>query len=101
MGDFDRYVDLLCRRHPPVAYRQTLPHRALAHEYILLRLRTNDGLDLRRLNKEYGLNLRIQKAPLLARLRDDNLIHNDPDRVRLTPQGRLLTDAITKRLLPS
>jgi len=101
VGDFDRYANLLRRRHPPVAYRQTLPQRALADEYILLRLRTNDGLDLRRLNKEYGLNLRAQKAPLLDRLRDDNLIHNDPDRVRLTPQGRLLTDAITKRLLPS
>jgi oxygen-independent coproporphyrinogen-3 oxidase len=97
----DRYVDLLRRRHSPVASRQTLSESTLAREYILLRLRTDAGLDLNRLATQYGVDLRADHATLLARLRDDGLIHDAPDRVRLTPRGRLLTDAITARLLPS
>jgi oxygen-independent coproporphyrinogen-3 oxidase len=101
VNDVNRYADLLRRRHPPVAYRQTLDRHALAQEYVLLRLRTGEGLDLHRLRSEYDLDLRAAKANLLDRLRDEGLLHDDPNRVRLTARGRLLTDAITQRLLPS
>ena len=95
----DRYANLLRRRHPPITYRQTLNQHALAQEYVLLRLRTSEGLDLHRLRNEYDLDLRATSADLLDRLRNDELIHDDPNRIRLTARGRLLTDAITQRLL--
>jgi oxygen-independent coproporphyrinogen-3 oxidase len=101
VGAPDRYARLLRRHHAPVASRQTLSRQALAREYILLRLRTDAGLDLDRLAAQYGVDLRDDHAALLGRLRDDGLIHDIPDRVRLTPRGRLLTDAITGRLLPA
>jgi oxygen-independent coproporphyrinogen-3 oxidase len=97
----ERYAQLLRQRYPPVTYRETLNRSTLAEEYVLLRLRTAAGLDLDRLKEHYGVNLRTQKTDVLARLRDEGLIHDDPDTVRLTLRGRLVTDAITQRLLPA
>jgi oxygen-independent coproporphyrinogen-3 oxidase len=99
--DVERYAQLLRQRYPPVTYRETLNRSTLAEEYVLLRLRTAAGLDLDRLKEHYGVNLRTQKTDVLARLRDEGLIHDDPDTVRLTLRGRLVTDAITQRLLPA
>ena len=59
----------------------------------------HDGLDLDVLNDRYGVSLRDRRAATLNRLAADGLIHDDPDRVRLTPRGRLLADAVTRRLM--
>jgi oxygen-independent coproporphyrinogen-3 oxidase len=98
--DLDRYAERLRQRYPPVDYRETLDGTALAEEYVLLALRTADGLDLNRLDRQYGVLLREQKEAVLCRLREEGLVHDDPDRVRLTLQGRLVADAITRTLLP-
>lgn len=94
------YVEQLIQGESPVAHRETLDRSALAREYVLLRLRTNDGLNLDVLETRYGVDLRSRKSSALHRLTEEGLIHDDPDRVRLTDRGRLLTDAITQRLLP-
>lgn len=101
VSDVERYVELLEQRYPPVAYRQTLDRSVLAREFVLLRLRTKDGLDLKVLEAEYGVDLRSTQRDLLDRLAAEDLIHNDnPDHVRLTDRGRLVADAITERLMP-
>lgn len=99
--DLDRYMTLLREQYPPVAYRQTLDRTALAQEYVMLRLRTAAGLDLDRLEQRYGVDLRAEAGDLLARLRDEGLARADDHSVRLTARGRLVTDAITEKLMPS
>lgn len=99
--DPEAYVEHLRRGAVPVARRETLHDIALAREYVLLRLRTNEGLNLHVLETRYGIDLRSRRASVLDRLREEDLIEDDPDFVRLTDRGRLLTDAITRRLLPS
>jgi oxygen-independent coproporphyrinogen-3 oxidase len=101
VSDLDRYATLLDQRSPPASDQQPLDRKALAQEYILLRLRTRAGLDLHRLKDTYGVDLWALKKEVIDRLIDENLIHNDGDTVRLTLQGRLVTDAIIQRLLPS
>ncbi len=101
VSDVERYADLLRQRYPPVSVRQTLDQTTLAREYLLLRIRTNDGVDLNRLEEEYGVDLWSQKTEVINRLLDEGLIHDERDTIRLTLPGRLLTDAITERLLPS
>lgn len=101
VSDVEHYADLLSQRYPPVSYRKTLDKTALAQEYILLRLRTRAGLDLTHLKNQYGVDLREQKSNLIDRLIEENLIHDADHTLRLTLQGRLLTDAITERLLPT
>lgn len=93
------YVERLHDDEAPVARRETLDRPALAREYILLRLRTNDGLDLAVLENRYDCPLRRKKHDTLERLAAEGLIHHDPPHVRLTERGRLLTDAITQRLI--
>ncbi len=101
VNDVQRYIDLLAEQYPPVSYRQTLDQTALAQEYVLLRLRTKEGVDLDVLENTYGYDLRESEASLLARLTEEGLIYaNDSAQVRLTSDGFLAADAITERLLP-
>lgn len=101
VNDVQRYIDLLADQYPPVSYRQTLDKMALAQEYVLLRLRTADGLDLDELESTYGYDLRESESSLLTRLSEEGLIYtNDSSHVRLTQDGFLAADAITERLLP-
>jgi len=95
-----RYEALLRQRHRPTAQQTPLDLPALADEYVLLRLRTRDGLDLDTLQTRYGVDLHAQKADTLARLmRDGYLELIDDRRVRLTERGMLLCDAVTQKLL--
>lgn len=98
--DTEAYLEHLARGEFPVAHRETLDHTALAREYVLLRLRTDEGLNLDVLDTRYGVDLRARRSSTLHRLVEEGLIHDEPDRVRLTHRGCLLTDAITQRLLP-
>jgi oxygen-independent coproporphyrinogen-3 oxidase len=101
VGDLAEYVSLLDEGASPVAYRETLDATALAREYLLLRLRTIEGADVALLSDRYGYDVCRRRDDLLARLRRDGLLHDDPDALRLTNRGRLVADAVAARLLPS
>lgn len=99
VADLTTYVERLTRGESPVVRDETLDLPELTREYVLLRLRTEEGLNLTTLANRYDVSLDAQKTATLRRLRDEGLIQEDPTRVRLTDRGRLLADAITKRLL--
>lgn len=95
-----RYEALLRQHSLPLGGREGLSLDQLANEYILLRLRTADGLDLDHLENRYGADLLYEKEDDLADLEQRGFIQPLRDRhVRLTDQGKLLCDAITTRLL--
>jgi oxygen-independent coproporphyrinogen-3 oxidase len=97
--DVDRYQQLLSQQYPPISFRQTIDWKTLADEYIALRLRTGDGLDLRRLKAAYGVDLREEKADLLEKLLEKELVtETNSHQISLTHRGRLVTDGITERL---
>ncbi|MFB6278867.1 MAG: coproporphyrinogen-III oxidase family protein [Salinibacter sp.] len=99
VSDVSAYVERLRNNESPVAQREPLDRTALAREYMLLRLRTNEGLALNVLRDRYDCPLRREKSATLNRLATEGLIHDDPARVRLTDRGRRLADAITQRLI--
>ncbi len=99
VSDVNRYAELLRKQYPPVTYRQTLNRRALAREYVLLRLRTHAGLDLEHLQEQYDLDLRAAKDEVIESLQGHGLLAVENDRLHLTNRGRLLTDGIAERLL--
>jgi oxygen-independent coproporphyrinogen-3 oxidase len=101
VSDLGQYASLLDDRYPPVAFRRTLNQPELAHEYVLLRLRTSEGLDLDVLNRQYDVDLYSSRITLLDRLQEEGLIRADEHSLRLTNRGRLVADAITKQLLPA
>lgn len=86
----------------PVADRSALSGPALADEFVMLRLRTADGLDLARLQSRYGYDLRSEKSETLQWLKAEDYIEETPDAtLRLTDAGRQVCDAVTTKLLPS
>ena len=99
VSDATTYVTRVREGASPVAHHEAFDWEALALEYILLRLRTSEGLDLAVLEDHYRCPLRDRRGDTLDRLMTNGLIHDDPARVRLTPRGRLLADAVTQRLI--
>ncbi len=95
-----RYEALVRQRHAPLESREQLSYDMLADEYILLRLRTADGLDLDVLEARYGADLLFEKVDELASLEAEGYIEPIRNsRIRLTDRGKLLCDAVTSKLL--
>jgi oxygen-independent coproporphyrinogen-3 oxidase len=95
-----RYESLLRQFEVPVGGTETMSLDMLADEYILLRLRTSDGIDLSRLQNQYGVDLTYEKQEEIDRLISEGFIEApDTDRLRLTDDGKLLCDSITSKLL--
>ena len=94
-----QYEALLAQRELPLDGRELLGLDELADEYVLLRLRTADGLDLHTLEFRYGVDLLDEKADEIAALEADGLLRVADGAVRLTDEGFLLCDSITARLL--
>src|SRR5690606_31800891 len=95
-----RYEALLHQHTLPLGGREHLSLDQLANEYILLRLRTSDGLDLGHFESRYGVDLLFEKADEIAELEGRGYIQLlDGRRLSLTDEGKLLCDAITTRLL--
>ena len=95
------YESLLGERQLPVDFREALGLDTLADEYVMLSLRTSDGVDLDRLEERYGTDLLMDRLDDIAWLETEGLIHPVRNRrIRLTRQGRILCDSVTARLLP-
>ncbi len=95
-----RYQALLRQGQRPIDTQERLGVDDLADEYVLLRLRLDDGLDLDVLQEEYGVDLLVEKLDELAELEAAGLIY--PIRnstVRLTDEGALVCDAVTAKLI--
>jgi oxygen-independent coproporphyrinogen-3 oxidase len=95
-----RYQGLLEGRHRPVSTREELDLDTLANEYIMLRLRTSEGLDLDHLEDQYGIDLYDERVEDLAWLESEGLIHPiRRDLVRLTDEGMIFADMVTTKLM--
>ena len=94
------YEALLAQRQLPLDASEALSLDRLADEYIMLRLRTADGIDLAHLERRYGADLLFEKGDEIAWLEAEGLVEPVRDgHVQLTDEGKLLCDAVTARLL--
>ncbi len=85
----------------PVDDTERLAIDSLADEYILLRLRTADGLDLEELESRYGVDLLVEHVDALAQLEESGFIRPIRNHtVQLTDLGKTVCDMVTARLLP-
>ncbi len=94
------WQDLLLGGERPLDWREAVGPDELADEAVLLGLRRLiDGLDLDRLERDYGVDLLTEKSAELAALEGAGLIEVTPTRVRLTPEGAAVADAVALRLV--
>jgi oxygen-independent coproporphyrinogen III oxidase len=68
-------------------------------ESLFLGLRLNEGVDLNRLRGQFGDAMLHDAMPALLEVRDAGLLELSPDRMRLTPRGRLVSNEVFSRLL--
>ena len=93
------YQRLLHQYQRPLDHRERLSTDTLADEYILLRLRTADGLHFDELETRYGVDLLTEKVDALAYLESSAYIHPIRNgRIHLTTAGQLLCDSVIAKL---
>ena len=83
--------------NPGESLRQTIPLDEQAVEYLLMGLRLRDGIDLRRLQDQFGLALSSNK---INDLLDMSLIEREGEVLRTSRNGRPLLNAILRELIP-
>lgn len=100
VANLNRWQALLLGGERPLDWREQISADELADEAVLLGLRRLvDGLDLDVLERDYGVDLLGEKAAALAALEGAGLIETTPRRVRLTPEGAAVADAVALRLV--
>ena len=97
-ADIHGYIDGVKYNGPVLSECQEIPARERAGEYLMLRLRTSEGIEAETYTKQYLLPI----EPLQTRLeqyRAQDLAVSDGGRWRLTPRGFLVSNAILAELL--
>lgn len=97
VASLKQYLDWDKQGAPPFAFKETVPPKELANEYIMLRLRTREGLDVAKLEDTY--NTRLAQGSLDQLIRNNMAELTASNMLRLTDKGLLVCDAITERLL--
>jgi oxygen-independent coproporphyrinogen III oxidase len=72
---------------------------AAFEESLFLGLRLVEGVDLNRLRSQFGEVMLKEAMPALLEVRDAGLLELSADRMKLTPQGRLVSNEVFSRLL--
>jgi oxygen-independent coproporphyrinogen III oxidase len=96
------YNDILLNQGTaPVDFKEQLSKKELIEEYLMLRLRTADGLNLETLEHVYGHDLLLKQADSLAHLETEALIYpiKGDLTLKLTLKGKMLHDAIAAELM--
>ena len=79
----------------PLGGSELLDARALTLEWLLTGLRTYAGVDLDRVHRHTGIDLRPANSALLERLRSEGKIECHGDRVVPTLEGLAVADSVT------
>ncbi len=79
-----------------IAEKERLSHEAWAEEYLLMGLRIEEGISASRFEEIAGREL---PERVIAELSDDGLIECGGDNLKATPEGRLVLNTVTEKLL--
>ena len=96
--DIEKYMDGVLNKGAILSECETVPMRARAGEYLMLRLRTVDGVE----EGEYTKSFLLPFEPLeevFQKLAKQDLCKNVSGRWRLTPKGFMLSNSIIVLLL--
>ncbi len=79
--------------------REKIPLQELREEYIMLALRTRDGMDLNLLKSAYGCDLLKEKASEIKMLRDLGAVKIDGGRLKASPEAFYILDSVILKLI--
>nr|WP_246462525.1 radical SAM family heme chaperone HemW [Pelagicoccus albus] len=95
--DLKEWLDGLERGERGLVDRVELSDGLLLEDSLIFGLRMNEGVDLRQLHHRFGRD--VESLPLLRKLVEEGKAVREGDRLALTPEGRMLADAVGEELL--
>lgn len=95
-----RYVGLITEAGSAETGADSIDPVRGGQDYLMLGLRVTDGVDLRREQARYGLDVAALCASEIAELEGLGLLATGQGRLRLTRRGRLVANEVLLRLLP-
>jgi oxygen-independent coproporphyrinogen-3 oxidase len=98
--DNRKYIASLLQDEIPATIEQ-LSEQDKLNEYLLVSLRTNWGVDLDKISRQFGVNLLVDKGDYLEKLVKEGLATVTGGVLVLTRKGLLLADEIALSLIPS
>ncbi len=97
-ADVPQWADLALSGRAGQANREVLSPQIRAREALMLALRTAEGLDLDAYALAHGIDLRRERADLLAQLDRAGLARVSAVRLALTPAGMLVSNSVIRAL---
>lgn len=97
--DLRGYIDGILNGGQVIAELQEIPHRERAGEYLMMRLRTNLGIQAEEYEKQYLLPFAPLETALEQCRQRGHAVKLESGHWRLTPEGYLLSNAIISDLL--
>ncbi|HJZ69320.1 MAG TPA: radical SAM family heme chaperone HemW [Blastocatellia bacterium] len=90
----ETYIDRIMSGDHAIAERRELNEGDRAADALMMGLRLKEGISLTEFQSEYGVDVIERYANELPRLADAGLIEMSPERLALTPAGRLLSNEV-------
>lgn len=97
--DLRGYIDGILNGGQVIAELQEIPHRERAGEYLMMRLRTNLGIQAEEYEKQYLLPFAPLETALEQCRQRGHAVKLESGHWRLTPEGYLLSNSIISDLL--
>ncbi len=94
-----RYIDLIRHQPEAVSYRCDLTPEDRQEEAIFLGLRLTEGIQFSQYHAKFGTDLRDSYRAPIEYLSEAGLVECTADRLRLTPQGWLLSNEVFTEFL--
>ena len=96
--DLDGYIQSVQNGTPVTDSCQTISHKERAREYLMLRLRTAQGIDPEEYSRIYSMNF-TPLEPLLLDYQTHGWVTHQDGRWHFTPEGFLLSNPLIAQLL--
>ena len=97
--DPEQYRSRIEREFRARAVEETLTKEQAEMEYLFLRLRCRDGIDLRDYAQRFGSSLESRAGEAMKRLADQGLLRVSPERLALSDRGFLFLDSVLNELV--
>jgi oxygen-independent coproporphyrinogen-3 oxidase len=97
--DLDRWLEGVKGNRPNRVDQSVLTEGLLLEDALIFGLRMNEGVDLKALQQRFGQELTRSQSKTIEALESDGKLRKNEDRIWLTREGRLLSDAIGSELM--
>ena len=94
------YIVKIKSRESAVGMRETIDRELEMSETMMVGLRLDEGVECARFQTRFGIEARDKWAAPLAQLQEWGMLVADERAIRLTRQGRLVSNQVLWRFLP-